>query len=126
VKTEWYARDLSRWKLSTEARWSLWFCCVMSIQQDAIRGDLCNKSAPRLVCLLQQQTKAEDEGGLHSCGSSKTNIRVLASELKVLQGATETDRVRELIGVVMRRDDEIKRLKERVEATEQGETETMM
>jgi DNA repair exonuclease SbcCD ATPase subunit len=52
----------------------------------------------------------------------EAKIRVLASELKVLQGATETDRVRELIGVVMRRDDEIKRLKGRVEATEQGET----
>jgi DNA repair exonuclease SbcCD ATPase subunit len=52
----------------------------------------------------------------------EAKVRILTSELKVLQGATETDRIRELVGVVMRRDDEIKRLKGRVEATEQGET----
>jgi chromosome segregation ATPase len=60
-------------------------------------------------CSSLQQLKANLEA----------KVRALENELKVSQGACETDRMRELIGVIRRKDDEIQSLLERVEMLEQ-------
>jgi cell division protein ZapA (FtsZ GTPase activity inhibitor) len=55
-------------------------------------------------CSSLQQLKAKLEA----------KVRTLENELKVSLGASETDRLRELIGVIRRKDDEIQSLLERV------------